>query len=50
MLASEASLEQINQQFTEEELDMGRFRPNIVVSGCKAYDEVELHDNKNGLP
>ena len=44
MLASEASLELLNQQFTEEKLDMGRFRPNIIVSGCSAYEEVIFPD------
>ena len=40
LIASEASLESLNQQFTEDELVMDRFRPNIVLDGCKAFEEV----------
>ena len=38
LLISEASLADLNTR-TPEAASMGRFRPNIVVDGCAAYDE-----------
>ena len=38
LLISEASLADLNSR-TPEPASMGRFRPNIVVGGCAAYDE-----------
>lgn len=38
LLLSEASLADLNQRLTAP-VAMNRFRPNIVVSGCQAYDE-----------
>ena len=38
LLISEASLADLNTR-TPEPASMGRFRPNIVVDGCAAYDE-----------
>lgn len=40
LIASEKSLESVNQQFKEAELIMDRFRPNIVLKECDAFDEV----------
>ena len=42
LITSEASLENLNEQFREEELSMDRFRPNIVLSECEAFAEVTL--------
>ena len=38
LIISEASLNDLNRRIGEE-FHMDRFRPNIVVSGCKAYEE-----------
>ena len=38
LLISEASLDDLNKRMTES-MDMNRFRPNIVINGCPAYDE-----------
>lgn len=38
LLISEASLADLNQRM-DKPLPMTRFRPNIVVSGCEAYEE-----------
>jgi uncharacterized protein YcbX len=38
LLLSEESLEDLNSRLSTP-LPMNRFRPNIVVKGCKAYDE-----------
>lgn len=37
-LISEASLEDLNK-LLEEEVPMDRFRPNLIVQGCDAYEE-----------
>jgi uncharacterized protein len=42
LLLSEASLESLNARLVEsgsEPVPMNRFRPNIVVSGCEAFEE-----------
>ncbi len=38
LIISEASLEEVNSRL-ENEVEMTRFRPNIVVSNCNAYEE-----------
>jgi len=38
LLISEASLEDLNTRLPED-VSMGRFRPNIVVTGCGPFDE-----------
>ena len=38
LLISEASLDDLNSRLSKP-LPMNRFRPNLVVSGCSAYDE-----------
>ncbi len=38
LVISEASLEDLNRR-VDIELSMSRFRPNIVLSGCEAYEE-----------
>jgi uncharacterized protein len=38
MLISQASLDELNSRLAES-VPMNRFRPNIVLDGCKAYDE-----------
>ena len=40
MIASQESLDKLNSEYTEEDLTMDRFRPNIVLSGCPPYAEV----------
>jgi uncharacterized protein YcbX len=39
MILSEASMELLNSKI-KEKLEIERFRPNIVVTGCSAHDEV----------
>lgn len=38
LLISQASLDDLNQRLSTP-VDMRRFRPNLVVTGCQAYDE-----------
>jgi uncharacterized protein len=38
MLISQASLDELNSRLAES-VPMNRFRPNIVLTGCDAYDE-----------
>lgn len=45
MILSQLSLEYIDNKYTEEHLEMDRFRPNIVLSGCKPFAEVSVHRN-----
>lgn len=42
LLISEASLEDLNQRL-DQPIPMNRFRPNLVVSGCKAFAEDNWH-------
>lgn len=39
MVLSEASLADLNTRL-EKKVKMDHFRPNIVVTGCKAFEEV----------
>ena len=39
LVASEASMELLNSKL-EEKLEIERFRPNIIVTGCTAHAEV----------
>lgn len=39
MLISEASLADLNRRL-EKDVHMDNFRPNLVVTGCDAFDEV----------
>ena len=39
LLASEASMDLLNSKL-EEKLEIERFRPNIIVTGCSAHAEV----------
>ena len=39
LIASEASMELLNSKL-EEKLEVERFRPNIIVKGCSAHEEV----------
>ena len=39
LLLSQGSVEELSGR-TQTELTAERFRPNIVISGCSAYDEV----------
>ena len=41
MIANEASLVAVNEELPSP-VTMERFRPNIVVDGMKAYDEVSI--------
>jgi uncharacterized protein YcbX len=47
LLISEASLEDLNGRLREE-VSMRRFRPNIVVAGCDAYDEDDWRNIRIG--
>jgi uncharacterized protein YcbX len=43
MILSEQSLEDLNTRL-EKKVTMTRFRPNISITGCVPYDEVQdLH-------
>lgn len=52
LVASEASLASFNASLVEHgsklKVDMQRFRPNIVVSGCQAYAEDGWHEIQVG--
>ena len=39
LIISEASLDDLNERIGSNVLPMNRFRPNIVISGCKPYEE-----------
>jgi uncharacterized protein YcbX len=39
LVTSEASLGDLNRRLGAESLPMNRFRPNLVVAGCKPYEE-----------
>lgn len=39
MLLSESSVEDLSSKL-EQDVTVERFRPNIVVSGCEAFEEV----------
>ncbi|KAJ1905292.1 hypothetical protein IWQ60_012313 [Tieghemiomyces parasiticus] len=39
LLASEASLHDVNEHLPGYSIDIRRFRPNILVSGCQAFEE-----------
>eukprot|EP00111_Clytia_hemisphaerica_P007756 TCONS_00022532-protein len=39
LILSQPSLVDLNDKYTEEDLSMDRFRPNIVLEGCKPYEE-----------
>ena len=41
MIATEASLEAVNTELSSP-VTMERFRPNVVVEGMKAFDEVSM--------
>jgi uncharacterized protein YcbX len=41
LMISEASLDDLNSR-VDIDLTMNRFRPNIVLSGCKPYEEDQL--------
>lgn len=45
LLTSQASLEDLNSRM-DEDIPMARFRPNIVVSGCEAFEEDNWHQLK----
>lgn len=47
LIASEASLNDLNSRLTEA-LPMNRFRPNLVVSGAKPFEENEMKEFKIG--
>ena len=38
-MVSEASMDLLNSKL-DEKLEIERFRPNIIVSGCSPHDEV----------
>jgi len=42
-IASESSLEDLNSRLTNP-VDMGNFRPSIVVKGSVAFDEVNIQN------
>ena len=44
MIATEASLAAVNEEL-QSPVTMQRFRPNVVVSGLKAFEEVSLLPN-----
>jgi uncharacterized protein YcbX len=39
MILSDASMKLLNSKL-KEKLEIERFRPNIIVTGCSAHDEV----------
>ena len=41
MLISEASLEELNARLNNP-VHMDNFRPNLVATGCQAFDEVSV--------
>lgn len=43
LIASEASLEDLNSKL-DQALPMNRFRPNLVISGSKAFEENEIKE------
>ena len=45
MLLSEASLADVNTKLPKgiKEVGMEQFRPNLVATGCSAFDEVCIH-------
>ena len=45
MLLSEASLADVNTKLPDgiKEVGMEQFRPNLVATGCSAFDEVCIH-------
>lgn len=47
LLVSDASLQSLNQAM-QLELGMNRFRPNLVISGCEAYQEDSWREIKIG--
>lgn len=47
LLISQASLDDLNQRM-EQPIPMARFRPNLVVSGCDAYEEDQWKRIKIG--
>lgn len=47
LIASEASLNDLNSRL-DEPLPMNRFRPNLVISGSKAFEENEIKEFKIG--
>jgi uncharacterized protein len=40
----QASLQDLNSRLFSEQLPMNRFRPNIIVAGCAAFDEDGWED------
>jgi hypothetical protein len=42
-ITSESSLHDLNNRLTNP-VDMGNFRPSIVVKGSVAFDEVNIHN------
>lgn len=47
LLISQASLDSLNQAM-QLQMGMNRFRPNLVISGCKPYEEDTWHEIKIG--
>jgi uncharacterized protein YcbX len=47
LLVNEASLEKLNDKLTQQ-IPMQRFRPNIVISGAEAFDELSWHEFRIG--
>ena len=41
ILGSEASAVDLNSRI-DSQIDIRNFRPNIVVTGCQAFDEVRI--------
>ena len=44
MLLSTASVADLNSRLEDHEVIMDQFRPNIVVTGCPAFDEDSWYD------
>jgi uncharacterized protein YcbX len=47
LIISQASLEDLNRRL-KHPVDMKRFRPNLVIDGCEAYEEDTMQDIRIG--